>query len=612
MPKVNNREDSTRKRAKSGNVVIQRKEVTIADRLNFEKIERLKSWITFYRNNMHRFVQHYLGVHLYPYQRIMIYDMNKSTRYLALCSRAAAKSWLVGVFLIAKCILYPGTKAVIASGTKGQAMLIISEKIQELYGKHPNIQREIRKITTNNNTGLVTFHNGSQIKATTSTDTARGNRSNVLVLEERAIMDSSKIEKILRPFLVSRIPAFLELDEYRGKVEPEEALEIVISSVSLSAMDWYGEAKSHLREMCYGNMDYRAIFLDYLISMEHGIKTKKQMKKERTSSRNPLSFSMEYENIPGKSSENSYFKIDHFVRNLKIPWIPRRRGVDGLGKNKYNVKRKPGERRYASIDIASSPGSQNDKTALTLARLFKTSKGWRTDISYIEIFNVVNAHLQALRIKQVTNEFFGEFGIPGDVIVLDVAGVGKFLYDSMTVSTEDDEFGLEYPALKVMEHPTIPQALYDDLKGRTLDDEAEACIYPISGNTHLNSDIASAFRVRLKSNLLRFLVLENIQEDYWLDSGNKDVINHGDIALKPYILSANANTTQLIYESISLEMTITDGNKVRLKEPTGMRKDRYSSASYLNYVVSLHDHELLKNEKPEDDWETLMGALAIM
>ena len=41
---------------------------------------------------------------------------------------------------------------------------------------------------------------------------------------------------------------------------------------------------------------------------------------------------------------------------------------------------------------------------------------------------------------------------------------------------------------------------------------------------------------------------------------------------------------------------------IKLEEPAGARKDRYTSVSYLNYYVSLLDTKLLK-EKYQDDYE---------
>jgi hypothetical protein len=47
---------------------------------------------------------------------------------------------------------------------------------------------------------------------------------------------------------------------------------------------------------------------------------------------------------------------------------------------------------------------------------------------------------------------------------------------------------------------------------------------------------------------------------------------------------------------------------IKLEEPEGARKDRYTSCSYLNYYVSLLDTELLKEEDTGDDMAEFMGV----
>lgn len=150
------------------------KPVLSSNEVDEKKRNRIRHWVTLYRNNISVFIEHYMGVRLFLYQRVMVELMNKSTEYVAICSRASAKSWLVAVFLIAKCILYPGLEVVLASSTKAQAGLIISEKCTALRDAHPNIAREIEYIVTNQNKWEVSFRNRSKIKVVVSGDSARG------------------------------------------------------------------------------------------------------------------------------------------------------------------------------------------------------------------------------------------------------------------------------------------------------------------------------------------------------------------------------------------------------------------------------------------------------
>jgi len=570
--------------------------------LTRKKIDRLKSWVTFYRRNPSFFIEHYMGVNLYFYQRFWINLMATSTEFAAIASRASAKSWLIGVYAIARCILYPGTTVALASSTKAQAGLIISEKCQALHDAHPNIARETLAIVTNQNKWAMTFHNGSKINVVVSGEGGRGHRSNVTVLEERRLIENVIIDSIIRPFLVSRQAPFMNLPEWADNPEVrEEAQEIIITSSYYKSYEWYPEIKKFIKQMASGNPDTKVIFFDYLISLHHGIKTKKQMQREKQNL-DPITFLMEYGNIPYGSSLLSMFKLGLFQRTVKRGWKPMRNEDIMAGrKNPYNIPKLQDELRLVSVDVAMRAGSTNDNTIITCARLLPTKKGWSTEITYIESYNGVNTLTQALRIKQIYEEF------QSDGLILDIANAGISVFDALSAVTKDEVRGKEYPAYTVMPSPYLDDKLYLELKDRTLGQDATACIFPIFANASLNSQISVAFKDRLKRKLVSFLVDDNTEEEFLIKSGNQDILDQEDTGVRAYLLQAHLQTTLLINECIALEMAIVSG-LIKLEEPEGARKDRYTACSYLNYYVSLLDTELLKEEDTGDDTAEFLGV----
>lgn len=570
-----------------------------------KKKERLKSWITFYRSNPSFFVEHYMGVKLFPYQRFWINLISRSTEFLGVASRASAKSWLIAVYTIARCILYPGTVVALASSTKMQAGLIISEKCVSLRDEHPNIERECSSIVTNQNKWEMTFHNGSKISVVISGEGGRGHRSNVTVLEERRLIPTIIIDSIIRPFLVSRQPPYMRKTEYSNVSElREEPQEIIITSAYYKSHEWWPEAKKFLKMMADGDLDTRGIFFDYIISLKHGIKTKKQMIKEREKF-DPITFLMEYGNIPYGSSSNSFFRMGLFNRNIKRSWRPIRDEVYiATKKNPYDIPKLSEEMRIISVDVAMRAGSTNDNTIITCARLTPSKKGWMTDVVYIESHNGKNTSLQALRIKQLMSEF------ESDILVLDVANAGISVFDALSSITKDEIRGIEYPAYTVMDSQHIDDRVYDELSERTLGQDAVACIFPISATSQLNSTIAVKFKDRLKRRLLNFLIDDNAEEDFLIKSGNKDILDQDETGLRSYLLQPHLQTSLLINEAIALEMVLISGI-IKLVEPEGARKDRYTSCSYLNYYVSLMDIDLLKDRYNGDDEEEFLGVSLI-
>lgn len=591
----------------SKNKFKQGKNIVLSKEIEQQRKERLKSWVSFYRNNISYFCMHYMGVRLFPYQRYWLTLMGKSTNFLGIASRASAKSWLIACYSIARCILYPGTIVALNSSTKAQAGLIISQHCQALYNAHPNIQRETDTLICNNNKWEMTFVNGSKINVVISGEGGRGHRSNVCVLEERRLIPTAIIDGIIRPFLVSRLPPYMNKLEY-AHLEREEPQEIIISSAYFKSHDWWLESKKLLKMILADDPDVKAIFLDYLITLKHGIKTKKQLQKEKEKM-DSVTFMMEYGNIPFSSSQSSFYRIGFFDRSVKIGWRPIREDINANKKNPYDIHRKEGEIRLVSVDIAMRKGSSNDNTVITCARLFPTKKGWQTEITYIETANGKNAILQALRIKQIFYEFtnFTE----GDVLILDVANAGITIYDALTSITKDDSRGMEYSPMKVMNHYSIDQKVYDELSDRTLGTNAKECIYPISASQSLNSQIAVSFRDRLKRKLFKFLVDDSEEEDFLIKTGNKDILDQEDIGIKAFLTSANVQTTLLINECISLEMAVLGGGIIKLQEQGSSRKDRFTSCSYLNWYVNYLDQELLKEDEG-DSFEQMMAVTMVV
>ena len=74
----------------------------------------------------------------------------------------------------------------------------------------------------------------------------------------------------------------------------------------------------------------------------------------------------------------------------------------------------------------------------------------------------------------------------------------------------------------------------------------------------------------------------------------------------PYV-----QTTLMVYELISLEHEVRGGN-VKLKERTGMRKDRYSALAYNYWVQCELERSILRQPKTDltmQDFAKALGGL---
>lgn len=596
MASYRNFENNRSKFSDSANIFKKSKQMVREKDYAKERHDRLKLWTTFYRRNVHRFVQHYFdGIILYPYQYLWIYLMSKSDIFMAIAARGIAKSFIVAVYSCAIAILYPSSEIVVAAGSAKQALLIITDKIEKILMKRSsNLCREIKKVTKGKGEGLVEFHNGSTIKVVTSSDGARGNRATINIYDEFRLINKGILDSVLSPFLYSRQRPFLQKPQYKHLIE--EPKEIYISSAWYKSEWIWAELKKFVSMHYRGNDRVNFLGFDYHLAVHHGLKTKNQMAKEREKS-DEITFMMEYENIMFGENENAYFKLSDMRKNqiLKNAFYPIRSDMVGK-KNKYEIKRTSGEIRIISVDVATRKGSDNDNTIISCFRLLPTSKGYQREVVYFESHNGENTILQTLRIKQIYNDF------KGDYLVLDIQNAGISIYEQLGMITKDEERGCEYDAYTIVQDKKfikeIKKEAYEELLEKTLATNAIPIIFPISAYQKLNSNIAVALRDNLVRGKISLLVEEHVAEDFMI-SKNSEYKEASDLYTKLWLLHPYEQTKDFVNETVNLEYKIQSGNIV-IDEGRG-RKDRYTSVSYGNYFASILERDLLK-EKTKFNW----------
>lgn len=556
--------------------------------------DNLIDWITFYRRNIHRFIQHYFGVQLHLYQIFWIYFMSICENFVTVASRAAAKSWLIALLAYARGTLYPNSEIVIVAATQKQAAIIFG-KMARLKDDYPNIAREVKDFSDTQNNCNCVLHNGSTIKVVGCNEGGRGERSTFTIGEEFRIMDKIKFDSIVKPFAYARQTPYLKNPKYENiKVLVEEPRQVLISSAYHKGLWWYKETLDTVKMMLDGK-DAGFIAFDYLIAIKHNIKTLKAIARDRTTM-DEITFLEEYENIPWGENSNAYFKLDMFKRNrnLKKAFYPLRNDMLDKKKNPNDIKRVDGEVRVVSVDIATRKGSKNDNTIIVCIRNIPTAKGYEREFVYQESHNGEHTGKQALRIKQIYHDF------EADYIVLDLQQAGIAIFERLAVITKDEERGIEYEAFTVFEHKTLDKKLIEELKEKTLAINAKPIIYPILANSKLNNDIAVDFRDRLQRNMCSFLIDDNEAEVY-LKKHNKEYANNKDVNINIWFIKPYIETQLLINETINLEYSFNGGN-IKLDTVGTARRDRYTSCSYGNYFVSLLELDLLKTNDSDYDF----------
>jgi hypothetical protein len=177
----------------------------------------------------------------------------------------------------------------------------------------------------------------------------------------------------------------------------------------------------------------------------------------------------------------------------------------------------------------------------------------------------------------------------------------------------DEERGITFPAMTVVggEFEIVEQKLREELRNRTLGVGAIPVIFPILASQSLNSQIAVAFRSSLQKKMWGFLLGDGEGEEFLIKNNKEFTSNSNDSSLFSFFLNPYVQTGLFIGECINLDMTLVNG-LIKLTEKPGNYKDRFSSISYSNLIISsVFDKNLLKENIEEDEWDIIRN-LTIM
>ena len=569
---------------------------------NKDHLLKFYEWNTFFRQNMDMYATIYFGFKLYPYQNLELYEANTNSTIVIIGSRATAKSYVAAMTGCCKASLYPNSKVVLVSATKGQSKLLVTEKIRnELMAQSPMLRQEIEFIKDNQNDTIVKFRNGSTIVIVPALDSARGHRSTFIIYEEFRMIDKFIVDSVISPFQMIRPAPYIKLPEYEYLAE--EPTDMYISSAWYANHWMQGQINDTIKDMQEGRSAC-LIGLDYAIPLLHKIKTRNQIMKDKKKF-DPITFRIEYCNEMIKENTSAFFTYKMFTDNqrCKKPFYPRT-ALDVLSKkrNSYAIKKQSGEIRIVSCDMAFAGGKKNDNSIFTCMRLIpdtvnysvesdegsskEIKQGYRKVISYIDSVNGGDITKQAVRIKQLFEDF------EADYCVLDTRNGGLACYDLLAKVIYDEERDKEYQPWVCIND--------DNIANRIKTVGALPVLFAINASQKLNSDIAFEMRTALTTSTIDFLIpfneaIENILSKIPEYVGAIEVDDQ-IFYERPYL-----ETQEMISECVALTYERKEQTGiVVVSEQGNNRKDRYTSVSYGVHFANLLEQDLLSNSSEYD------------
>lgn len=544
-------------------------------------IEGMAIWGSYYRENFDLFVEEYLQLDFLKwFQTMLLVMMNRSRVFLWIAARGMGKSFLIAIFAVARCILYPGTKVVITSGTRGQSINVL-EKIQtELMPVSPNLCNEIDMAKTkfSGQDAKVMFKNSSYIKVVTASDNARSNRANILIVDEFRMVKKDTIDTVLKKFLTSRrMPPYKDLTDAERKVEyaKEPNKSCFLSSAYFKDHWSFNKMLDTFKLMLDDSKTDFVCGFPYQLSVQEGLLFSEDVESDMLESDfNEIKWSMEMEAMWFGDEDGAFFDFDSISKNRRIKYAMLPDKLSGLLGNNQKVKilqKQNGEKRILSADVAlmSSSKHNNDATAIFINQMLPSKGGrYTNNIVYSDSYEGLHTEDQALVIRRLYDEYLCDY------IVLDCTGLGLGVYDALVRDIVDPDTGEVYPALSCCND--------QEMAARCTTTGADKVIWSIKASPKLNSDCAVLLREGIRSGKIRLLMTEYDADVVMSEiKGYKSLSPSEKVKLQmPYV-----HTTLLINELVKLQHE-ESGGRVRVYERSGMRKDRYSSLSY-NYYVAL-------------------------
>lgn len=572
-------------------------------KISDEDLEKAEYLLSYFRQFPYAFCEQYLGVKLYEYQKIWLYEMMHCYNVILICCRNLAKTFISALYLCVRCILYPKTKVVVTAPERQQAVETIT-KIMDMMKDSPMLRAEISDISDALNSPRCLFWNGSTIRIATMSEGSRHYRANLILCDEYIGSDPRILTDVIQAFMGDhRKPLYLNEPKYRTSEYDylkEKDTEIYCSSAGREGTWAYEMFVDYFEKMIDGNEDFFVCDLPYQTAVSEGLRsldfyTKQRMKPTMTEEK----FKSEYEGIWINDNEKGFFKytaLDN-CRSLTKAIYPTELMDFIESKNKKYIDRKKPEGviRICGGDISTVGSRKNDASAFGVLQLIPKEKKIRNivngeeqivlipyydrELIYIETHEGMLAKDQSNRLKKL----FYEYNC--DYMVIDAMNAGSVIVQLLGEPSVDVENGMDYAPFMCCNK----------------DDYAEMCNYPnakkvlycINASAQTNHDGYQSIQACIGQKMLKLLINENTAKDQFrILKGYDDFPSEVKTQLElPFL-----NTALLINELVALERQDTSNGLIKLKEPSTGRKDRASCLLYLNMIA---DELSLKLKQPQ-------------
>lgn len=388
------------------------------------------------------------------------------------------------------------------------------------------------------------------------------------------MVDVSIINTVLRKFLTApRTPGYLNKKEYEHLAERNS--EIYMSSAWFKSHWSYEKLKAYFANMLDDTKKYFCCGLPYTLAIKEGLLSREQVEDEMSEvDFDPTAFKMEMGAEWFGDTDGAFFRYEDISvrRKIKVPFLP----LSVYKGHKIKIPElATNEKRILSVDVAllASKRHDNDAAALIInSAIPNENNEYINNIVYLE----THEGLTTDELGVLTMRMFYMYNCTD--LVLDCAGQGLGVYDTIIKDVYDAEYGVTYDAMTCINDKDMA----DRCKVKT----ANKVIWSIKANATFNTQAAFNLRAAFQNNRINLLV-----SDFEAEEAVKKIRGYNSMNPKEQaqVKAPFLQTSLMVNELINLEHEVK-GTNVKIKERSGMRKDRFSSLEYnihISQVLSL-------------------------
>ena len=399
------------------------------------------------------------------------------------------------------------------------------------------------------------------------------------------MVDKEVIDTVIKKFLGDpRHPGYLNRPEYAHLQERNK--EIYMSSAWLKSHWSWDKARAYTANFLDDSKLYFIVGLSYQLSLRENLLMRSQLEDEFSEQDfNFLTFQTEMECLWYGDDGDNLFKYDDINKRRKIKnaFHPLKFYNDRIP----IPQRAPTEKRILSLDVAlmrSTKKNNNDAAALYInSCIQRDNVSYQSNIVYGETFEGMTTDELGL----IAMRYFYKYKCTD--FVLDTNGLGLGVFDYICKDQYDPDTGETYKALNCCND--------EDMEVRCKVKDAQKAVWSVKATSNFNNEICVLLRNGIQNGKINFLISDQECEDELVKSykGFGKLSGYDQAYMKmPYV-----QTTMAEYELIKLDHEVKNGN-IKVKEQSGMRKDRYSSIAY-NYWCACQLEIKLRPKQSSND-----------